>query len=133
MKAGLNALVALVVTVMFSQASASTRQLQGRSLAAASAWTFEEHDDATINNYVGSCYRAAYSYYTNFKCVTLDGNCVGGANYCATIDDPRDDDTSKVGYYLSIILPSVFGGLCLIFCCCVACGAYFGVQGYNQY
>ena len=58
---------------------------------------------------------------------------MNAVEYCQTLTDTLDNYENKTGYYLAIILPSVFGGLLLICCCLTCCGAYCGIQGYTYY
>merc|ERR1740123_2107029 len=115
MKAGLS--IMLAVTVLFSIVSAASDAEEK------DGWQFENHADSTISNYVGSCYHKQYTYYKSFKCETLEKNCVKQASYCGKLDDPLDNYENKTGYYLAIILPSVFGGLLLSVCAAPAAWA----------
>ena len=96
-------------------------------------WTFEDHNDSSIQNYVGSCYRKEYTFYSSFQCETLKMNCVNGNKYCSTIDDPRDFVDNRAARLAGTIVGAVVGGLCLIGCCFTCCAAYFGMQYYQQY
>ena len=117
---------------MFVQLT-SARDRKLVDAVSAPAWTFEEHNDPNLSNWVGSCYHVDYTFYQSFKCDTSLKNCVNGVTYCDTIDDPLDDYTDKTMWYLSIILPSVLGGGLILCCICFCCAAYFGGQWYITY
>ena len=128
-------LVLATVLASFAQAydsytvNSRSRQLEGTT----SDWDFEQHNDVAKDNYVGSCYRKQYTYYTSFICKTLDGNCINALDYCVTLDDPLDYKNTRPAYLMKIIFPSIFGGGCLICCICTFCCLYFTINGIVQF
>ena len=67
----------IAIFQLLALATAAGYSSSGRSLAlTANGWTFEEHQDPSITNSVGSCYQDSYSYYKSFSCTTLTKNCI---------------------------------------------------------
>ena len=96
---------------------------------ASAEWQWNgQHYDWDMDNTVGSCYESSFTYYKSFQCNTVGGNCLGGAAYCASLTDPQNNYEDLTNYYLSITLPTVLGGLCLIGCCCTLCFGYYCIQ-----
>ena len=81
---------------------------------------------------VATCYGAEYTYYKSWTCTgTIPCTTETEINLCPE-EDPLDyywfETRKEIDRLLTIIVPSVAGGLLFCFCLCGCCCCYYGTQ-----